>query len=588
MVKRITVPLIILILLIASVVYARKMFSTSSSKDPNQYRVAAVKTDLVKKTVTATGVLKPWTTVDIKSKAGGRVDKLPVEEGSEVKKGQLIAKIDPTDTLLTYNEAKADIDANRYRVEETRNQLLLQKRQTEVALDTARANLASAKAQANAAKARYFSSQSQSDAQSNLTDASIENVKASLSAEQEKLDQMTSASHPQQYATAKANLRSAQANLKNAKAQLDRQQKLLEKGFVAQSQVDTAQATYDVAEANVANAQEKVDTIKPELDSDIKSQNARIRQMQAEVRTAEANRVEVSLRVQAALAAKADYDQAMANIKSSEAKLHEAEAGEINNGIREKQILQAQASGARAQAGLINAKSQLDQTQVAAPSDGVILKKYVEEGTLITSGVSFNSSGTSIVQMGDTTRMYVDVQVDETDVGGVEEKQKVDITFDAYNSTPFEGTVIKVDPQAVVDQNITTIHVRVEVDNSDAKYRILKPGMNATCEFIVKKKDDVICVPNEALKSDAENNHYVDVVVGGKVAPTDKDSEPDPNVLVEVKPKKTIVQIGLEGNDTTEITEGVKEGDKIVTQVIEPAVSGGSPFGGGGKGPAKK
>jgi len=194
MVKRITAPLIIAIILIASVVYARKMLTTSASKDSNQYRVAAVKTDLVKKTVTATGVLKPWTTVDIKSKAGGRVDQLPVEEGSEVKKGKLIAKIDPTDTLLTYNEAKADIDANRYRVEETRNQLLLQKRQTEVALDTARANLASAKAQANAAKARYLSSQSQSDAQNNLTDASIENVKASLSAEQEKLDQMTNAS----------------------------------------------------------------------------------------------------------------------------------------------------------------------------------------------------------------------------------------------------------------------------------------------------------------------------------------------------------------------------------------------------------
>src|SRR5262249_25818597 len=163
--------------------------------------------------------------------------------------------------------------------------------------------------------------------------------------------------------------------------------------------------------------------------------------------------------------------------------------------IRQSQIDQARASGARAQAALVNAKTQLDQTRVVAPSDGIVLKKYVEQGTLITSGVSFNSSGTSIVQMGDISRMYVDVQVDETDAASVDPGQAVDIPFDAYPTTPFEGKVIKIDPQAVIDQNVTTVHVRVEVDNSVPSYRLLKPGMNATCEFIVDKKEDVVAVP---------------------------------------------------------------------------------------------
>ena len=188
--------------------------------------------------------------------------------------------------------------------------------------------------------------------------------------------------------------------------------------------------------------------------------------------------------------------------------------------------------------------------------------------------------------------MYVDVQVDETDVASVEDGQKVDITFDAYPNNPYEGKVIKIDPQAVVDQNVTTVHVRVEVDNTSTTFALLKPGMNATCEFISKKLEDVVSVPNEAIKNDADGvSKYVEVPSGGKVAPpAEKDGETDPNLLIEVKIEKRKITVGLEGNDSSEVTEGLKEGDKIITQTIEPApptAAGGSPFG-GSKGPGKK
>ena len=100
-----------------------------------------------------------------------------------------------------------------------------------------------------------------------------------------------------------------------------------------------------------------------------------------------------------------------------------------------------------------------------------------------------NSSGQNLLQIGDTSKMYVDVTVDETDIAAVEEGQNVDVAIEAYPGMPFEGKVIRIDPQAVVLQNVTSVHVRVEVDNSVPTFALLKPGMNATCEFVMEKAD---------------------------------------------------------------------------------------------------
>ena len=179
--------------------------------------------------------------------------------------------------------------------------------------------------------------------------------------------------------------------------------------------------------------------------------------------------------------------------------------------------------------------------------------------------------------------------MDETDLANVDTDQKVDITFDSYATTPFQGKVFKIQPQLVVDANVTTVHVWVEVDNDAQAFRLLKPGMNATCEFIVDKQDEVVSVPNEAMHAESDGSHYVEVAGGGTPAPPEKDAAPDPELFVGVKVEKRVVTIGLEGNDSTEIKDGLKEGEPIITQTIEPAAGsgGGSPFS-GSKGPGKK
>ena len=154
------------------------------------------------------------------------------------------------------------------------------------------------------------------------------------------------------------------------------------------------------------------------------------------------------------------------------------------------------------QASLTNAETTLTQTVVRAPSDGVILSKAVSEGTYITSGESLNSVGSTIVTLGDISRMYVQATVDETDLANVDDNQTVEVDFDAYPGIPFEGKVTRIEPQAVVNQNVTQFNVRVEIDNSSPTFRLLKPGMNATCNFVVGQKQDVLTVPSAAVQSD--------------------------------------------------------------------------------------
>jgi len=591
MFMRILAIIVVLAVLIGGGAFVVKTLGAAATPPGNQYRIAAVETGTVKKTVTATGTLTAWTTIDIKSRAGGKILKLAVDEGKIVKKGDPIAEIDPSDTRLTYNQAQADILGNTSRIQETVQTLELQKTQTNVAIKTAEANVASSKASLAAAQVKLESAASTSGAQNPLTEANIQSAKANLHAEETKLDQMRIAIQPQQEAAARAALDEAKANLINAEANMKRQKNLLEKGFVAPSVVDQAIASYGVYKANVDTAQQKVNTLKPELDADIKAEEARVDQLRAALKTAEANRVQDDLKKQDVKSAAAGVALARADLAQQKARLEEAKAGRMNLDIRGSQIAQAKATGERSKAALINADIQLKDTEVRAPRAGIILQKYVEEGTIITSGQSFNSSGTSIVQLGDISRMYIDVSVDETDIANIDIGQKVDVTFDAYSSTPIDGTVIKVDPTAKVASNVTTLHVRVEVDNSSQIYSLLKPGMNANCDFIIGKKTDVITVPNEAMRTNADGTHYVDIPEGGKQAPVEKGQDPDPAVFVDVKPRKQLVEIGLEGNDSTEIKSGVKEGQKIVTQVIEPTPAGassGMPRMGGGPGPGRK
>jgi HlyD family secretion protein len=600
--RRLISALVAVPIVVAGGWWLRSRSATGVASQKVQYKLSAVEVGEVKKTVSATGTLQAWRVVDIKARAGGELAFLGVDVGSEVKSGQILAKIDPLDVQLTLNQARADVTSSKAREAQSGKTYQLTMKQSDISVRDSEANVrsataskASAEASVKAAETRLATARQQAEAQPRLTEAAIASAKASYEqavTQRKQLDATTR----QQRASAQAGYQQAVANRENARLTLERQKSLLQKGFVSQQAVDTAVAGLEVADANILNTKARVDTIDVEMRTTLEAADARVAQSKAVYDQAKAGSVDIENRRNAVLEAeasllqaKASLGQATAALARAEASLDQSKAQTINNDIRRFDIDANKASIARAEASRFNAETALSRTVIRAPMEGVVLQKFVEQGTIIASALGMAAQGTNLVQIGDVSRMYVDVAVDETDIASVDVGQTVDVAVEAYPGIPFEGKVIRIDPQAVVLQNVTSVHVRVEVDNSAPTFALLKPSMNATCEFVMDKVDSAVKVPNEAIRQDNEGD-YVEIGTGGKTPPPDpKTGEvSDPDALVDVKLKKVRITKGVEGNDVTEVKESegnaIQEGVKIVTQTIEPTPTtpgGGSPFGGG-------
>jgi HlyD family secretion protein len=463
---------LLVVLVIAAALTALMRVRAAKNQEGEVVNTVPVGRGVVALTVSADGVVKPLTTVVVKSYAGGRVDVLAVDVGDKVKPGDLIAKIDRTDSLTAYDQARADLTA---------------------------------------AEAKLRQAREQSDAQPVMTQAAIAQAKAGYNSALKDLQRLQRATQPQARAQARAALDKARANLEIAEKELTRAQGLKAQGFVPESEVDTALNRRDLAKAELASAQERWDTLRDELGSDLESAQARVAQ------------------------AKAALDSARANA--------------VQDRLRQADVASAQAQVARAQAQVVNAKTMLDYTTIRAPRAGVILTKLVEQGTIVTSGRSAIAQGTDIVEIGDLSRLFVEVSLDEADVGKMRLRQPVDIRVEAFPDKALRGVVTRIDPQASTQQNITTVLVTVQIENQDAR---LKPGMTASCDFLVEKVNDTLYLPSRAIR-DVGGRHVVTILRGSE--------------QVDVP-----VEIGVVGNDRTEILEGLREG----TEVVLPSLGGES------------
>ncbi len=518
--------------------------------DEIKYKTATVEKGDLKQTVSATGIIQPFTVVDIKSRAGGEVKELPVEIGDIIKPGQLIARIDPTDSLAAYNQAQADVSGANARISQAKQTMSLQEL-------TAQTAIADAEARVRVAESNLASAEQQARVQPTLTEAAIRQARASLRTAEQSLAQIRKGSDPQARADARTALAVANANLKNAELNLTRQQNLVAKGFVAQSAADTALAARDVARAQADAARTRAETVGGSQDAAISAAESRVRESRENLQTALAQRVQVGLRQQDVVSARASVSQARTSLATARANL-----GQV--GIRAADIQTAKSQIARSEAGLRSAKVQLDSTTIRSPRSGVVLQKYVEQGTIIASAQSFSAQGQSVVQIGDLTRVMVDVGVDESDIAQIKKGQKVKVTLDAFPDDEFEGRVRRIDPRGTTDQNVTTIRTQVEITKPDAR---LRPGLNAECEFIVSEKGDVISVPSKAVRGGKDGKKTVQVL--GK----------------DNKPQSVEVETGMEAGDNIEIVKGLKGGEKVVTGIQAPGNGRGGGPGGSGGGP---
>ena len=158
----------------------------------------------------------------------------------------------------------------------------------------------------------------------------------------------------------------------------------------------------------------------------------------------------------------------------------------------------ANAAVIRARSDLENSRDRMTDTKLRAPLAGTIIAKNVELGTVISSPTTDVGGGTVLFRMANLDTVQIRALVDETDIGKVTQGLLSTITVDAYPNRPFEGSVLKIEPQATVQQNVTMFNVLIRIANPG---HLLKPGMNTEVEIHVGRRDNVIAVPNAALRT---------------------------------------------------------------------------------------
>jgi HlyD family secretion protein len=264
----------------------------------------------------------------------------------------------------------------------------------------------------------------------------------------------------------------------------------------------------------------------------------------------------------------ADLDQAMANLHTAEANV------KIKQGALDK------------------ARADLEHCTITSPIDGVVISRSVDVGQTVAASLQ---APVIFAIANDLTKMQIDANVAEADVGVVKIDQNVDFTVDAFPMETFRGKVVQVRNAPITVQNVVTYDTVIGVSNPELK---LKPGMTANVSIIIAHKDDVLQIKNAALRYRPPNATPVPVETrkttsraGRPTAGRSGNGQPGAQRTVYVlpsgagRPEPRQIKTGISDGIVTEVVEGLKEGDRVVTAELASTVAGPSPpanpFGGG-------
>jgi HlyD family secretion protein len=164
----------------------------------------------------------------------------------------------------------------------------------------------------------------------------------------------------------------------------------------------------------------------------------------------------------------------------------------------ELEVANTKAAAVAARVALENARIGLEDTEVRAPASGTILTRLVERGQVISSPTRDVGGGTVLLTMADLTRVRARVRVDETDIGKLAAGVPARIHVAAFPGREFDGSIEKIEPQAIVDQNVTMFAVLISVANEEG---LLRPGMNVDAVFEAAKREGALALPVMALRA---------------------------------------------------------------------------------------
>lgn len=619
---RVLATVVVLALLVGGYLLATQVVFRPSQQGP---LTAKVQRGTLVASVGASGALQANNDVVLTFQGSGTVAEILVKEGDRVTKGTPLARLDRTDLQLQVQQAEANLTSAQARLDQ-------------VKAGATEKDLQIAQAQLKSAQAKY-----QQTVQTRPQD--IAAAQAQLEQAQAKLDALIKGPTPEDIASAQAKVQQAQDNLDRTKsaASAAKEQARLAMEQAADSLRD-AQNKWNTAYWDYVHAStDETDPVtgKPLNDRQIQQyrdakdaawlavQQAEAALEKAKIAYQDAQNQEIA-QVQAAQAqlddakaqlqkltsgptdedirqAQAAVDQAKANLErlqnstpgdlaQLQAAVEQANAtlNDLRAGAKSWDLTSAMAAVQQAQAQLDLAKYRYDQAELKAPFDGTVQAINIKVGQTV-------GQGTPAIELVDTSRMYVDANVSEVDVAGIQPGQDVQMTFDALPGRTFSGRVSFVAPKGEVQQGVVQFKVRVELTGetrptqgggtfprgsrpsgsqaqatpsatveqqaspqptqaptsqsapggaqqaATAPAPNPMPGMTASLNIITAMADNVLLVPNRAITTQG----------GRKVV----------NVMVNGKPTPVEVQTGRSNSTMTEVISGVKEGDEVVVEV---------------------
>lgn len=367
-----------------------------------QYLTARVERGNLRNTVTATGTLQAVTTVQVGSQASGTISALYADFNSIVKKGQVVAQLDPSQMKAQVEQAQAN-------------------------LQQARASLAQSQAQVANSRAGISDAQAKNLA----AKSTVQNNQAGVSASE-------------------ANVAVLKAQEDDALSLLKQQESLLKAGVIAQRDYDVAMTAYKTAEAKYNQAVAQLSQSKLSEQS----------------------------------SASAGIAQSQAAVEQSKAQLQQSQAAVEQNTAQVKQ----------AEAALSLAQVNLSHTTITSPIDGIVVSRDVNVGQTVAASLS---APTLFTIANDLTQMQVIANIDQADIGLVEQAKSVKFSVDAFPGKDFDGKIQEMRLNPVNVQNVVTYNVVIDVNNPEQK---LKPGMTANLVITIDERNNVLKVPNSALR----------------------------------------------------------------------------------------
>lgn len=531
----------------------------SVQKTVTKYVLGTVEKGTVAVTVTGTGQVSASNQLEVKPKVSGDIISVNVVAGQEVKEGDVLAKLDPSDALKSVRSAQASLESAKlsleksqrgYRPEELLNdQLNLETLQKDLdkAKENAEDNLADAYVDANSVIQDSYNKADE------ILNKQIEAMFDYGSSNNPKINFLTSNSQ----AEAKANNGRAASN--QALAEL--------KSLAGNPAVD-----YGKIDQNLDSVLRQLEVMQDFLNDLTDAVNSGIASVELSQSALSSYKTSVS-------SARTSINSAITTVKNQKQTItNQKNSNENSIEAAEKSLAQAQNSYNLKTIGadpldlkgleitvrqrtndLLEAQKTLADYTIKAPFSGVVASVGVK--------AKESASGSTVIATLITKQKMAEISLNEVDVAKVSVGQKASLTFDAVEDLAISGQVVSVDSIGTASQGVVSYNAKIGFDTEDER---IKPGMSASASIITDIKQEVLTIANNAVKTQGGQSYVekfeqaIEISSGSSAQGVEVSGQ---------EPTTQEIEIGLSNDSLTEIISGLKEGDQVI---IKKIVSGGS------------